>query len=213
LKGREDSPDSEGATGFVSRVHADGTFDINLSVGGIEKNVHPRRIQNSTPLATTARRRSIADDSATRPSLIFINHVPSRRSSPVTIAADVSTIATNKNNTNNQRHDFATVAIHQVQVIQQCDGWHPKYSNNKSKKLWELLQKGWNGYPEEKIARLFVHQTQVAAAILQCNGGDEFVQERNGLSYGVRRVCTPLMEGDEDHTRNLATMEAPTRKV
>jgi hypothetical protein len=49
-----------------------------------------------------------------------------------------------------------------------------------TEKLWELLQKGWNEYPEEKIARLFVHQTQVAAAILQCNGGDEFVQERNG---------------------------------
>jgi len=82
-----------------------------------------------------------------------------------------------------------------------------------TEKLWELLQTGWNEYPEEKIARLFVHQAQVAAAILQCNGGDGFVQEGNGLSYGVRRVCTPLMEGDEDQTRNLATMEAPTRKV
>ena len=39
------------------------------------------------------------------------------------------------------------------------------------------------------------------------------MQEGNGLSYGVRRVCTLLMEGGEDHTRNLATMEAPTRKV
>lgn len=39
------------------------------------------------------------------------------------------------------------------------------------------------------------------------------MQEGKGLSYGVRRVCTPLMEGGEDHTRNLATMEAPTRKV
>lgn len=136
---RYNGPDSEGGTGFVSRVHADGTFDINLSVGGVEKNVHPRRIQNSTPLATTARRRSIADDSATRPSLISINHVPSRRSSPVTIAADVSTIAANKNNTNNQRHDFATVAIHQV--IQQCDGWHPKYSNNKSKSYGSFFKR------------------------------------------------------------------------
>lgn len=137
---RYNGPDSEGGTGFVSRVHADGKFDINLSVGGVEKNVHPRRIQNSTSLATTARRRSIADDSATRPSLISINHVPSRRSSPVTIAADVSTIAANKNNTNNQRHDFATVAIHQV--IQQCDGWHPKYSNNKSHPLIDMLEWG-----------------------------------------------------------------------
>jgi len=51
------------------------------------------------------------------------------------------------------------------------------------------------------------------AAILQCNGGDEFVQERNGLSYGVRKVTQPLMEDDEGYTPDLATMEAPTRKV
>ena len=80
-------------------------------------------------------------------------------------------------------------------------------------KLWALLLKGWNEYPVEKIARWFIHQTQVAAAILQCNGGDDFVMERNGLSYGVRKACTPLMEDDEDYTRNLATLEAPTRKV
>ena len=33
------------------------------------------------------------------------------------------------------------------------------------------------------------------------------------MSYGVRKVTQPLMEGDEDYTPNLATMEAPTRKV
>jgi hypothetical protein len=47
---RYNGPDSEGGTGFVSRVHDDGTCDINLSVGGAEKNVHPRRIQNSMVL-------------------------------------------------------------------------------------------------------------------------------------------------------------------
>ena len=90
--------------------------------------------------------------------------------------------------------------------------------NNRSlylstERLWELLQSAWNEYPVEKIARLFVHQTQVAAAILQCNGGDDFVKERNGLSYGVRKVSQPLMEGDEDYEPDLATLEAPTRKV
>jgi len=34
-----------------------------------------------------------------------------------------------------------------------------------------------------------VHHSQVAAAIYACDGGDEFVQERNGLSFGVRKVC------------------------
>ena len=56
--------------------------------------------------------------------------------------------------------------------------------------------------------QLFIHQTQVAAAIHQCNGGDDFVKERNGLSYNVRKVCQPLMDNDEDYERNLATLEA-----
>lgn len=51
------------------------------------------------------------------------------------------------------------------------------------------------------------------AAIHQCNSGDDFVKERNGLSYNVRKVCQPLMDNDEDYERNLATMEAPTGKV
>jgi len=76
----------------------------------------------------------------------------------------------------------------ETQTLPQCTTERTKNTqglNNRglyltTEKLRELLQKGWNEYPEEKIARLFVHQTQVAAAILQCNGGDEFVQERNG---------------------------------
>ena len=70
-----------------------------------------------------------------------------------------------------------------------------------TEKLWELLQKSWKQYPVEKIARLFIHQTQVAAAIHQCNGGDDFVKERNGLSYNFRKVCQPLMDNDEDYER------------
>mmetsp|Transcript_11357 Transcript_11357/g.17045 ORF Transcript_11357/g.17045 Transcript_11357/m.17045 type:complete len:101 (+) Transcript_11357:498-800(+) len=78
-----------------------------------------------------------------------------------------------------------------------------------TERLWELLKEVWDNYLEEKIARLFIHQTQVVAAILECNGGDDFVKEKNGLSYNVRKVCTPLMEGDEEYTRNLETLEAP----
>ena len=46
-------------------------------------------------------------------------------------------------------------------------------------------------YPEDKIARSFVHHAQVAAAIYDCDGGDEFVRQHKGLSVGVRRVCRP----------------------
>ena len=88
---RYNGPDSEGGTGFVVCVHEDGTFDINLTVGRVERRVHPSRISDSTPLATTAGRLTL-DDSATRPSLLSPNHVPSSaRTSPVPFMANTST--------------------------------------------------------------------------------------------------------------------------
>jgi hypothetical protein len=62
----------------------------------VEKNVHPRRILNTNPLATSARRiSSINDDAATGLSLLSPGYVPPPRGSripPTTVAADVSTI-------------------------------------------------------------------------------------------------------------------------
>ena len=66
--------------------------------------------------------------------------------------------------------------------------------------LWETLQKVWDNYPAEKIARAFVHHSQVAAAIYDCKGGDEFVREHKGLSFGVRRVCRPYYRDNDEDT-------------
>eukprot|EP00986_Skeletonema_menzelii_P015296 scaffold11474_cov148-Skeletonema_menzelii.AAC.1 len=44
-----------------------------------------------------------------------------------------------------------------------------------------------NYYPEEKIARLFIYQTNVAAAVHECNEGDDFVQQKNGFSYHMEK--------------------------
>ena len=53
-------------------------------------------------------------------------------------------------------------------------------------RLWELLQRAWNEYPSGvEDTRFIVHQPQVAAAILRCNGGDTILSRENGLSYGV----------------------------
>ena len=62
--------------------------------------------------------------------------------------------------------------------------------------LWEALQQAWNNYPEDKIARSFVHHAQVAAAIYDCEGGDDFVRQHKGLSFGVRKVCRPYYGED-----------------
>ena len=37
---------------------------------------------------------------------------------------------------------------------------------------------------------------QVAAAIYDCEGGDDFVREHKGLSFRVRRVCRPYYGGE-----------------
>ena len=66
----------------------------------------------------------------------------------------------------------------------------------ESDKLWAVLQKAWDNYPEEKIARAYVHHSQVAAAVHDCNGGDDFVKEHKGLSFNVRRVCRPCYGDD-----------------
>ena len=66
-------------------------------------------------------------------------------------------------------------------------------------KIWEVLQEAWENYPCESIARAFVHHAQVAAAIYDCKGGDDFVKERKGLSFGVRKVCRPYYGEEEDN--------------
>jgi len=138
---RYNGPDSEGGSGYVSCVHADGTFDINLTVGGrLEKNVHPRRIESSNPLVTSARRRSNNGDAVTVPSLLSHNYVrpPQReRLSPNTVAADVTAVAVNDNN-------FSLLTTYQV--LEKCPDWHPKYSN-KPHPIISMLEGGKKKQP------------------------------------------------------------------
>ena len=70
--------------------------------------------------------------------------------------------------------------------------------------LWRMILKAWEDYDDDKIARAFVHHCQVAAAIYDCEGGDEFVQERNGLSMNVRKVCSLLYPGDDEREAEAA---------
>ncbi len=142
---RYNCPDSEGGSGYVLCVHTDGTFDIKLTVGGrLEKNVHPRRIQSSNPLVTSARRRKKDDDddTPTGPSLLSCNYVrpQGERKSQNTVAADVHVTAVIAANDKN----FSLLTIYQV--LQKCIGWHPKYSN-KPHPLIAMLEWGKKKQP------------------------------------------------------------------
>ena len=192
---RYNGPDSEGGTGFVVCVHEDGTFDINLTVGGVERRVHPSRILDSTPLATTARRLTLDDDSATRPSLLSTNHVPySERTSPVPFMPNASTIiaAANTTTTTTGRINFETSTIHHV--IQQCNGWNPKYSN-KPHPIMEMLEwgkrkdKGWARYHDERVNGGNNIQAKPPSF---CTDGQRFEEGRSRIS-----VFTTMM----GHTR------------
>ena len=37
---------------------------------------------------------------------------------------------------------------------------------------------------------------QIVNAIHQCKGGDEFAKEKNGLHFGVRKLCVPFWENN-----------------
>ena len=45
------------------------------------------------------------------------------------------------------------------------------------KRLWQVIEKAWDEYPLDSIARAFIHHDQVAAAIEKGKGSDEFLKE------------------------------------
>ena len=64
-------------------------------------------------------------------------------------------------------------------------------------------------YPEDKIARVFVHHAQVAAAIYDCDGGNEFVRQHKGISFGVRWVCRRYYGKNDTGEETDLTLLAP----
>ena len=86
----------DGGTGWVRKVHPDGSFDIQYSLDKrIEKNVSRRRISSLTPPATTARTVNGGNE-VTRPSLLTPYHVPAdERLGPRPRAAAVSPLSPN----------------------------------------------------------------------------------------------------------------------
>ena len=67
-------PNSDGGTGFVAKVHDDGSFDLQYVIveRRVEKNVRRERITSLNPLATSAR--LLSSDDIQRPSLLAPSH-------------------------------------------------------------------------------------------------------------------------------------------
>ena len=68
----------------------------------------------------------------------------------------------------------------------------------QGEELWQTVDKCFDTYPEETIARSFLHHNQVVSAMLSCNGSDGFMKESRFLHYGVRKIVQPFYENEGD---------------
>lgn len=57
----------------------------------------------------------------------------------------------------------------------------------QGEELWSAMQKCWNAFPEETIARSFLHHHQMVNAIIRFKGEDSFAEEHKGLHCNVRK--------------------------
>ena len=77
--------------------------------------------------------------------------------------------------------------------------YHNKVLENDE--INRCVQRAWNELPNTTISRAYLHNHQIAAAIVKDNGGDNFMIERGGLHCGVRCHATPLY--DEEGRRQI----------
>jgi hypothetical protein len=64
--------------------------------------------------------------------------------------------------------------------------------------LWELVNKAWEHLPLDSLARAYVQHHQVASAIHDCQGGDEFAAQQQGLHFNVCKLCVPYFAKEDD---------------
>ncbi len=64
--------------------------------------------------------------------------------------------------------------------------------------LWSAVVKCWNAFPLNVVARAYVRHSQIACAIAECQGGDDFVRERSGHHCNVRKCCVTICVEDDN---------------
>ena len=67
----------------------------------------------------------------------------------------------------------------------------------EGEQLWTCVQQVWNDLPLTTIARAYTAHHQIVNAIYRDEGGDQHMQEKNGLHHGVRRMCLPYFADDD----------------
>ena len=75
--------------------------------------------------------------------------------------------------------------------------------------LWELVTKAWDDLPLDSIARAYVRYHQVINAIHDCEGGDEFATQWQGLHFNVHKLCCMpfFAKEDDEHPAGVEVLE------
>jgi hypothetical protein len=69
--------------------------------------------------------------------------------------------------------------------------------------LWDAIDKVWNEFPEETLARAYVHHGQMVNAIFHCDRGDELAKGSGALHCGVRKACVPYYNNQDEEAAGL----------
>ena len=59
---------------------------------------------------------------------------------------------------------------------------------------------------DETIARAYTGHHQVVNAIYRDEGGDMHMKEKGGLHFGIRKLCTPFFDTEEQAQPSGVTM-------
>jgi hypothetical protein len=67
----------------------------------------------------------------------------------------------------------------------------------QGEELWKGIQHVYDNYPLDTLSRAYMHHAQIANAIIDCEGGDEFVTASRSLHCIVRSIVHPVYEDEQ----------------
>lgn len=60
--------------------------------------------------------------------------------------------------------------------------------------LWSAVEKCYKEFPMDTLARAYVQYAQIAYALYEHKGGDEFVRNRGGMQCNVQKSCVTICD-------------------
>jgi hypothetical protein len=79
----------------------------------------------------------------------------------------------------------------------------------EGEQLWECVQRVWQKLEHDVIGRSYLGHHQIVNAIVRDKGGDQFVRDKKGMHFGVRKLSVPYYDGDATVPAGVHVVEMP----